>query len=111
MSLKELCSLCLPEFYSRTPDWWFVLVEQHFAAWGLWDDNARYNRVIGALPTDIWQRAGDLLMNPPAAGSRYEFAKDVILKGCGLRNPRIPGLHLAGVWLRETPERWRSRRH
>ena len=70
----------LPAFWSSDPELWFTQIEALFASRNFTADATKYGHLVAALPPETAVEVRDLLITPPAAGTRFETLKQEIIK-------------------------------
>ncbi|XP_065334863.1 uncharacterized protein LOC135936100 [Cloeon dipterum] len=72
----------LPEFNSKDPGTWFVLLENDFGMNKVLDDGVRYSHLISLLGSRISNFMAVVRAPPPT--NKYEFLKQQVLQRCAV---------------------------
>lgn len=70
----------LPPFWHEHPAGWFAHLESQFVLCQITVDETKYNYVVSQFDSRISHEVEDLVTNPPAKGSRYEWIKEEVIK-------------------------------
>lgn len=75
----ESVAVRLPNFWTNSPQTWFIQADAHFSLYNVKSDRARYHLVIASLPQDVIETILDILKAPPQQ-EKYLNLKTVIIE-------------------------------
>ncbi|GFR81590.1 transposon Ty3-G Gag-Pol polyprotein [Elysia marginata] len=74
--------LLLPEFWTKSPEVWFVRIEAQFGTRSVTADQTKYDYVVSSLDANTAEEVHAVLLNPPIE-NKYEHLKAALLKTFG----------------------------
>ena len=80
MGEVDAVNIKLPAFWSNDPELWFTQIEAIFTSRNITTDATKYGHLVGALPAETAVQVRDILLNPPAAGTRFVNLKTELIK-------------------------------
>jgi hypothetical protein len=69
----------LPDFWADTPDTWFIRAESILRTRKITGEKAKFDHVVGTLPSAVIRQVHDILTDPPAANP-FTALKEALLK-------------------------------
>jgi hypothetical protein len=77
-------TICLPNFYSDSPQAWFYCIDVMFAAAKITSSLAKFNWALSKLPFSLIDTIGPLCKHPSSYRDPYQELQDILLYSYGL---------------------------
>ncbi|GFR95416.1 transposon Ty3-G Gag-Pol polyprotein [Elysia marginata] len=74
--------MLLPEFWTKSPEVWFVRIEAQFGTRSVTADQTKYDYLVSSLDANTAEEVQAVLLNPPTE-NKYEHLKAALLKTFG----------------------------
>ena len=76
--------VCLPDFYSDSPQAWFYCIDAMFVAVKITTSLTKFNWALSKLPFSLIDTIGPLGKHPSSYRDPYQELQDILLRSYGL---------------------------